>query len=118
MEIKTVRGVWGEMLVAFELLLYKHRHEPSLGPRDMWPHPSESFDERHHICRLRRATIHFSLRGLRDILPLPRVESLGSAAGTVHASRPVVTVEVGSFSSPLSKAASPKPGKQHAQGQN
>ncbi|CAE7620239.1 OTOF [Symbiodinium sp. CCMP2592] len=104
----------GEMLVAFELLLYKHRHEPSLGPRDMWPHPSESFDERHHICRLRRATIHFSLRGLRDILPLPRVESLGSAAGTVHASRPVVTVEVGSFSSPLSKAASPKPGKQHA----
>ena len=104
----------GEILVAFELLLFKHRHEPSLGPRDMWPQPLERFDERHHICRLRRATVHFSLLGLRDILPLPRVKSLGAAAGTVHASHPVVTVEVATFlGASASKAASPTPGKHH-----
>ena len=105
----------GEVLIAFELLLFKHRHEPSLGARDMWPQSAEKFDERHHICRLRKATLHFSLRGLRDMLPLPRVETLGSAAGTVHAAHPIVTVEVAPFSvASLSKAASPKPGK-HAE---
>ena len=103
----------GEILVAFELLLFKHRHEPSLGPKDMWPQPLERFDERHHICRLRRATLHFSLLGLRDILPLPRVQSLGAAAGSVHAAQPVVTVEVASYLPSTSKAASPKVRKQH-----
>jgi len=52
------------------------------------------------LCRLRKATLHFSLLGLRDVAPLPRVEALGSAGGTVHAEKPSVTVEVVQFVAP------------------
>ena len=93
----------GSLLIAFELLLFKHRHEPFLAAKDMWPHPKENFDQRHHLCKLRKATLHFSLLGLRDILPLPRVEALGSAGGTVHAVKPIISVEVSSFESESSK---------------
>ena len=60
----------------------------------------ETYDQRHHLCRLRKATLHFSLLGLRDVAPLPRVEALGSAGGTVHAEKPSVTVEVVQFVAP------------------
>ncbi|CAJ1443049.1 unnamed protein product, partial [Effrenium voratum] len=86
----------GSVLIAFELMLFKHRHEPPLAPRGMWPEPPETFS-RMSFCRLRRATLHFSLLGLRDMLPIPRLQSLGAAGGTVHISNPVVSVEVSSF---------------------
>lgn len=90
----------GSLLIGFELLLFKHRHEPFLAAKDMWPHSKETYDQRHHLCRLRKATLHFSLLGLRDVAPLPRVEALGSAGGTVHAEKPSVTVEVVQFVAP------------------
>ena len=33
----------GSVLIAFELMLFKHRHEPPLAPRGMWPEPPETF---------------------------------------------------------------------------
>eukprot|EP00930_Biecheleria_cincta_P032374 TRINITY_DN22471_c0_g1_i1.p1 TRINITY_DN22471_c0_g1~~TRINITY_DN22471_c0_g1_i1.p1 ORF type:complete len:1474 (-),score=230.31 TRINITY_DN22471_c0_g1_i1:26-4447(-) len=83
-----------EVLIAFELLLAKHRHEPALEPKDMWPAPPPLFEKAKHFCSLRKATLHVSLLGLRDICPLPRLESIGSAGGKVHAAHPSVTVRV------------------------
>jgi len=87
----------GEILIAFELMLWKHRDDLHLQPRNMWPQPEDAFDKRDHLCRLRKATLHFSLIGLRDILPLPRVDSLGYASGSVNVAQPTVEVEVNCF---------------------
>jgi hypothetical protein len=104
----------GEILVDFELLQYKHRKEVELLPREMWPqpegtmedkesHPTKIFFERKsHVCRLKKATLHFSLQGLRDLRPLPPVEGLAGfgAALAADVEKPIVEVEVISFVQP------------------
>lgn len=94
----------GEILVAFELLLWKDRDVPKLQPREMWPQPSEAFDPRNHFCQLRKVTLHFSLFGLRDLLPLPWVGGLLNN----EVSNPVVEVEVPSFRKPDPEETSSK----------
>lgn len=86
----------GEVLVAFELLLYRNRDEVSLQPRSMWPQREEVFDKTKHFSCLRKATLHFSMHGLRDLLPLPLVASVGSSA----VSKPLVKVSVERFAKP------------------
>jgi len=87
----------GEILVAFELFLWRDRDELKLQPKEMWPQPEEVFDRRYHFSRLRKATLHFSLQGLRDLTPLPNVHSLGFAGGSGHVTKPRVTVGVRTF---------------------
>lgn len=102
-EIKEPNGgrVVGEVLIAFELLLWKHREEQALQPKDMWPQEEASFDPKTHLCRLKKATLHFSLHGLRDVAMLPNLQTLGSfVSGSRHVSKPMVTVEVNQFFRP------------------
>lgn len=87
----------GEVLIAFELMLWKHRDEIKLQPREMWPQPESTFSKKEHFCCLKKATLYFSLHGLRDLLPLPRLDSLGMLGGSVPITKPVVTVEVQRF---------------------
>merc|ERR1719247_1361344 len=56
-----------EVLVGFELLMWKNREEPQLSPREMWPQPESLYDPAEHYCRLKQATLHFSMMGLRDM---------------------------------------------------
>jgi len=91
------RDAVGEVLIAFEVLLWKHRDELRLQPREMWPQPEECFDRAQHFCCLRKATLHFSLQGLRDLAPLANVETLGFLSGSSHVARPMVTVGVSRF---------------------
>jgi len=81
----------GELLVGFELQLWKERDRPDLKARNMWPQLEDRFLRKEHFCRLRKATLHFSLLGLRDLFPVSRM-------GMV--SKPVVYVEVNTFSNP------------------
>jgi len=87
----------GEVLIGFELLLWKFRDEMKLQCREMWPQPEGVFDRTEHFCCLRKATLHFSMNGLRDLEPMPNMESLGFASGSTHVARPMVTVGVRSF---------------------
>ncbi|CAK0800192.1 unnamed protein product [Prorocentrum cordatum] len=69
--------VVGQVLVTFELLEWKHLGDPGLRPAPMWPQP---LPPRHAglsgsvptdgapLCRLRKATLHFALHGLRDLV--------------------------------------------------
>mmetsp|Transcript_85297 Transcript_85297/g.241700 ORF Transcript_85297/g.241700 Transcript_85297/m.241700 type:complete len:1647 (-) Transcript_85297:29-4969(-) len=100
----TTGKACGEVLIAFELLQWKHRDEVQLQPRLMWPQPEEEFDEREHFSCLRKATLHFSLHGLRDLVQLPNMQSLGFVSGWSHVAKPMVTVEVNSFSQLRSSA--------------
>lgn len=109
---KYNRTPMGEVLVAFEMMLWSNRDDLKLQQRSMWPYVqldrreaqlqlSRSFDDDisrpEGFCQLKKATLHFSLFGLRDLLPLPRIEKVGSMAGSVHVSNPLVEVEVESF---------------------
>jgi len=81
----------GEVLVGFELLHKKFLNE--LSPQEMWPSKETSDSEGSaHFCRLRKATLHFCLYGLRDIMPLGFPASLNAAS-----EKPVVTVNVKKF---------------------
>eukprot|EP00928_Gymnodinium_smaydae_P060892 TRINITY_DN4477_c1_g4_i1.p1 TRINITY_DN4477_c1_g4~~TRINITY_DN4477_c1_g4_i1.p1 ORF type:complete len:1271 (+),score=262.51 TRINITY_DN4477_c1_g4_i1:2895-6707(+) len=83
-----------EVLVCFDLLLWKNRDDAKLQPREMWPQPEDMYDKSEHFSCLKKATLHFSLHGLRDLQPLPRTAYMGSSTVT----NPVVIVEVQSFS--------------------
>jgi len=80
--------VVGEALIAFELLLYKFKRE--LEPADMMPKPDPEYNRMKHFCRLRKATLHFSLLGLRDLLPMVLAGGLQMRALV----KPMVEVEV------------------------
>jgi len=97
----------GEILVDFELLQHKHRKQEELMPREMWPQPEHSFQRKNHVCRLKKATLHFSLQGLRDLRPLPPVEGLSGLGAVLAAEieKPIVEVEVSSFVRPLGDMA-------------
>eukprot|EP00931_Biecheleriopsis_adriatica_P114550 TRINITY_DN9037_c0_g1_i2.p1 TRINITY_DN9037_c0_g1~~TRINITY_DN9037_c0_g1_i2.p1 ORF type:complete len:1451 (+),score=280.29 TRINITY_DN9037_c0_g1_i2:132-4484(+) len=97
--------VVGEICIAFEMILYRSRAEAQVKPLDMWPQLEEEYDPRKHISKLKKATLHFSLLGLRDVQPLPRIESLGFAGGSVHVAKPIVTVEVHSHLNPEARQA-------------
>ncbi|CAK9046149.1 unnamed protein product [Durusdinium trenchii] len=57
----------GEVLIGFELLHSKFRAD--LPAIQMWPVPEEEFDPKRHFSKLKKATLHFSLYGLRDLIP-------------------------------------------------
>jgi hypothetical protein len=102
--IKLFGGLYGnqcmgQILVAFELLLAKYQDDTRLAPRLMWPQPEESFCPKEHLCKLRKATLHFSINGLRDLLPLPAA-TLGSSPVT----KPVVIVDIPSLIEPDEEA--------------
>jgi hypothetical protein len=78
----------GEALLAFELLQWKTRNETELRAKHMWPVPENEFDPNVHFASLRKATLHFSLQGLRDLCP----EGLDEKDNT-----PLVTVRVKKF---------------------
>jgi len=59
----------GEVLVAFELLQFKSREDPELQSREMWPQGEDQYDTKKHFAKLKKATLHFALYGLRDIVP-------------------------------------------------
>jgi len=86
-----------EVLVAFELMMWKSREDPALIPREMWPQPEENYVEDVHFSKLRRATLHFALMGLRDIPKLPRLASVGAASGMQHVDSPEVRVSCPSW---------------------
>lgn len=100
--IKVFGGTYGkdavgEVLIGFELMLWKFREEMRLQPRQMWPQPEEIYDRAEHLCCLRKATLHFSMHGLRDLAALPNMESLGFMSGWSHPERPTVEVNVSPF---------------------
>eukprot|EP00403_Amphidinium_massartii_P005454 CAMPEP_0178371604 /NCGR_PEP_ID=MMETSP0689_2-20121128/912_1 /TAXON_ID=160604 /ORGANISM="Amphidinium massartii, Strain CS-259" /LENGTH=1446 /DNA_ID=CAMNT_0019991479 /DNA_START=181 /DNA_END=4521 /DNA_ORIENTATION=+ len=85
----------GEVLIAFELLQWKHREEVALAPKNMHPLPwdsPEEYDPTKHVCRMRQATLHVSLLGLRDMIPLPVFAALTSQS--VSQPKVVVKLEV------------------------
>jgi len=97
----TVKGggyggkVTGEVLIAFELLQWKHREEALLAPKGMFPLPfdsDEEYDPMQHVCRMRKACLHVSLLGLRDVLALPAFAALTTIS--VKQPKVVVTLEV------------------------
>ncbi|CAD7935782.1 unnamed protein product [Amoebophrya sp. A25] len=59
----------GEICVAFELL--RKKDVPELPPSRMWPKEELYYQPRVDFCRLRKATLHISVVGLRDLKPLP-----------------------------------------------
>lgn len=94
----------GEVLIAFEMLSWKNREKAALEAKDMWPfydpeneRPRE-YNSVAHLCRIRRATLHFSLYGLRDLLPLPQINTLN--LGSADVTKPRVVVEVDRFVNP------------------
>jgi hypothetical protein len=102
----------GEVLVAFEMMLWKNHDDLKLQPKSMWPYQrpdsrearlgrsgddDDDASRTEGFCQLKKATLHFSLFGLRDLLPLPRIEKMGTIAGTVHVSDPLVEIKVEHF---------------------
>lgn len=90
----------GEVLIAFELMLWKNRDAMELRPKDMWPAREQNFSPGKHLCKLRKATLHFTLYGLRDMFPVVKQNSLygtGLIGLSDHVQKPVVTVEVSKF---------------------
>lgn len=71
--------VIGEVLIAFEVLQFKHLDE--LPPMDVWPALSECFEPQLHFSKLKKATLHFALYGLRDLIP---VGGLGGSSQAPH----------------------------------
>ncbi|CAE8622000.1 unnamed protein product, partial [Polarella glacialis] len=59
--------VTGEVLIGFELLHSKFRAE--LPAMKMWPAYPDEYSPKEHFAKLRKATLHFSLYGLRDLVP-------------------------------------------------
>ena len=58
--IKVIGGTYGnqkiaEILVAFELMLWKERDKPELRARNMWPAIEDTFDRKKDFCKLRKA---------------------------------------------------------------
>jgi len=88
----------GEVLIGFELLMWKNREEPRLAPREMWPQAEDNYVASEHYCRLKQATLHFAMMGLRD---LPK---LGGMTGG-HVQKPEVTVSLPSWRSPFDDCA-------------
>jgi len=62
----------GEVLIGFELLHSKFRAD--LPAIHMWPVPEEEFDPKRHFSKLKKATLHFTLYGLRDLISSGRTE--------------------------------------------
>ncbi|CAE7313563.1 Ttll11 [Symbiodinium sp. CCMP2592] len=58
----------GEVLIGFELLHSKFRAD--LPAIQMWPVSEEEFNATKHFSKLKKATLHFSLYGLRDLIPM------------------------------------------------
>jgi len=83
----------GEVLIGFELLMWKNREEPKLAPREMWPQPEDNFTEGQHYCRLKQATLHFAMMGLRD---MPALDGITSG----FPQQPEVEVSLPSYRSP------------------
>lgn len=81
----------GEVLIAFELLQWKSRNDPALYRKDMWPVPELEYEKSKHFTKLKKATLHFALYGLRDIKPS------GAAMGSEKQDL-LVTVRVKKFS--------------------
>jgi len=85
----------GEVLVCFELLAFKDStlSEATLAPKPMWPadpDDCESGVDKNYFCKLRKATIHFSLLGLRDMVQSKQLlTSLGKGYRPPH-----VTIEI------------------------
>eukprot|EP00928_Gymnodinium_smaydae_P013524 TRINITY_DN14930_c0_g1_i1.p1 TRINITY_DN14930_c0_g1~~TRINITY_DN14930_c0_g1_i1.p1 ORF type:complete len:1551 (-),score=396.30 TRINITY_DN14930_c0_g1_i1:68-4687(-) len=77
----------GDILIAFELLQWKFRDDPELLPKAMWPAPDLEFNPAKNFSRLRKATLYFSLYGLRDVIP----------AGLTEGQEPEVIVRVKKF---------------------
>ncbi|CAJ1448425.1 unnamed protein product [Effrenium voratum] len=77
----------GEVLIGFELLHSKFRAD--LPAIQMWPVPEEDFDPKRHFSKLKKATLHFSLYGLRDLIPT-----------SSHVDDPTVCVRVKKFEKP------------------
>mmetsp|Transcript_44643 Transcript_44643/g.78493 ORF Transcript_44643/g.78493 Transcript_44643/m.78493 type:complete len:1495 (+) Transcript_44643:94-4578(+) len=90
----------GEILIGFELLPWKSREVPSLQKKIMWPQPADDFREELHYCRLRKATLHFAMMGLRDLPRLHRSHNVGLVSGKVHVDNPQVTIHAPSFRDP------------------
>jgi len=59
----------GQVLIAFELLQWKYRDDPELQCKEMWPVDEEEYMPFKHFSRSRKATLHFALYGLRDLVP-------------------------------------------------
>jgi len=59
--------VTGEILLSFELLRRKDQAE--FPPAKMYPVPQKIFEQSLHLTPLRKATLHYSLLGLRDLQP-------------------------------------------------
>ncbi|CAL1157277.1 unnamed protein product [Cladocopium goreaui] len=62
----------GEVLIGFELLHSKFRAD--LPAIQMWPVSEEEFDPKRHFSKLKKATLHFTLYGLRDLISTGRQE--------------------------------------------
>ncbi|CAD7964088.1 unnamed protein product [Amoebophrya sp. A120] len=67
----------GEICCAFELL--RKKDVPELPQARMWPREDLLFQRNLDFCRLRKATLHVSVLGLRDMKPLPVFGGLSSA---------------------------------------
>eukprot|EP00397_Hematodinium_sp_SG-2012_P002251 GEMP01002257.1.p1 GENE.GEMP01002257.1~~GEMP01002257.1.p1 ORF type:complete len:1429 (+),score=308.39 GEMP01002257.1:138-4424(+) len=78
----------GEILLSFELL--RKKDAPELLPAHMYPVPEDSFDASLHLTKLKKATLHFSLLGLRN---LHAISSLGGMVKS-SVSNPIVEIRV------------------------
>jgi len=78
----------GSVCVAFELLRKKDIQQ--LPPQSMWPMQEPAYRPAIDFCRMRKATMHISLLGLRDMKP---VSSLGGLMSS-NVANPVVEFRI------------------------